>query len=191
MPCARCAFGGAASCRSRVGMMAAAALSRRALFGRLRGGGVQLRPPWSRCEEVFTDLCTRCGDCIAACETKVIVSGHAGYPVVDFKQGHCTFCGKCRDACQSDCFEGSDTRAPWTLEATIDKGCVELGGVTCRICQDACEPGAILFRPMAGGRATPSVVLERCNGCGACVGACPVHAVTVDIAQSKSEEMAG
>jgi ferredoxin-type protein NapF len=170
--------------------MATAEISRRALFGRFRGGGEQLRPPWSRREEEFTDRCTRCGDCIVVCGTDVIVPGHAGYPIVDFMQGQCTFCGKCREVCQSDCFEPLQVRAPWRLEAAIDKSCIELSGVTCRVCQDVCERDAIAFRPLLGGRSKASVMSERCTGCGACVGTCPVHAVSVDISHSKSEEMA-
>lgn len=169
--------------------MATAAISRRALFGRLRGGGAQLRPPWSRSEPAFTDECTRCGACMEACPTSVIGKGHGGYPIVDFSRGYCTFCGKCAEICESDCFASSNDEAPWRLEALIGDACIERSGVACRVCQDACEHGAIAFRPLLGGRSQPSVASDRCTGCGACVGTCPVRAIFVDIPQTEAEEI--
>ena len=169
--------------------MATAGASRRALFGRLRGDGIQLRPPWSRADDLFTEACNLCGACLRACPSGIIVPGRANYPIVDFTLGSCTFCAQCRDACESDCFEPDPAHQPWALQAHVQKNCVEASGVTCRICQDKCAHGAILFQPLLGGCSQPSVLAERCTGCGACVGACPVRAISVDIPQRQAEEV--
>lgn len=156
-----------------------AALTRRALFNRLRGGQVQQRPPWSRGEQAFTDACTLCAKCIDICPTEILSKGIAGYPVVSFSAAHCTFCGKCADVCEADCFDRSGGRLPWSLAASITAACVEAKGVACRMCQEACERDAIRFRPKLGGGSIPSVDSLACTGCGACVTPCPVKAVSI------------
>lgn len=153
-------------------------VSRRSLFARFRGGPLQLRPPWSRDELTFTDRCTQCGACAKACPTGLIKGGHAGFPIVDFKDAHCTFCGACREACRDGCYT-SDGGEAWSLRAAVSTACVEPKGVSCRMCQDACEVSAIRFRPMIGGGASPEISLDDCTGCGACVLPCPVNAISV------------
>lgn len=161
-----------------------AELSRRALFARLRGGGAQLRPPWSRMEAEFTERCSQCGHCLRACPTGVLVRGHAGYPIVDFSKAHCTLCQACVAACKDDCFVVSEGRAPWAIKAAIGDGCLEPKGIACRVCQDTCETNAIRFRPQLGGRSAPFLDKDACTGCGACIAACPVGAISVGKDQS-------
>ncbi len=161
------------------GHMAAGVASRRALFARLRGGPEQLRPPWTGNEDDFLEACTRCGKCVAACPTGLIAKGHAGYPIVEFSRASCTFCGACAEVCEPACI----SRAPgpaWRLRARISQACVEPKGVTCRRCEEACDAAAIRFRPKLGGGATPSIDLELCTGCGACVAPCPVKAIAMN-----------
>lgn len=161
-------------------------VSRKQMFARLRGGPVQLRPPWAKDERAFTDACTACGACLAACPNNIITLGHAGYPIVDFLRGGCTFCGACAEACEAGSFlpaaraVGTRTAlAPWPLKAAISAACVERKGVTCRMCEEHCETLAILFRPKQGGGSTPAVAPADCTGCGACVAACPVQAISI------------
>ena len=104
------------------------ALKRRALFARFRGGPPQLRPPWAKAENDFTEACTQCGKCVAACPTGLVGTGHAGYPIVDFANAHCTFCGSCAAACAEGCFVTSREGRPWHLGARISKACVETEG---------------------------------------------------------------
>ena len=55
--------------------------------------------------------------------------------------------------------------------------CLARQGTLCEICRDACEPRAIGFVRSAGS--VPVVDPQLCNGCGACVPACPVAAISL------------
>jgi ferredoxin-type protein NapF len=120
-----------------------------------------------------------CHACLAACPTGVLAKGHAGYPIVVFAEARCTFCGACAQACDAGCFDRAGGRPPWPLKAGITRACVERKGVSCRMCQEVCEAGAIRFRPQLGGGSSPSIDVAACTGCGACVAPCPVEAVTI------------
>lgn len=154
-------------------------ISRRALLGRFRGGPPQLRPPWAWSDATFTDRCTLCEACIEACPERIIVAGHAGYPIVDFSSGGCTFCGACRQICSEDCFDLAEDANPWAQHAVVGMTCVEHKGVACRMCESACEANALSFRPAVGGRSTVTVQEDRCTGCGSCLSHCPVGAISI------------
>jgi len=62
---------------------------------------------------------------------------------------------------------------------TIAASCLAYANIVCRSCGEACEPGAIRFRPRLGGAALPEVDAARCNGCGLCVAPCPAGAITL------------
>jgi len=64
----------------------------------------------------------------------------------------------------------------------IGPACLALNGVVCRVCAEHCESHAIRFRLAPGGVAVPLLRAERCDGCGACVKACPVSAIALQAA---------
>ncbi|NLB59172.1 MAG: ferredoxin-type protein NapF [Gammaproteobacteria bacterium] len=151
--------------------------SRRAfLRGRVRAERA-LRPPWALPEEAFTATCTACRACVDACPETVLVRGSGGYPVFNPALGECTFCGRCETACTPRALDRARAQAPWTLVARVAQGCLPLQGVVCRSCRDACGEDAITFPP--GARTAPRSDSARCTGCGACVGTCPVSAITL------------
>lgn len=160
-------------------------LGRRRFFARrqasLREAAAEPRPPWAIDEAGFVSRCTRCGECLAACPTGVLVAGEGGFPTVRFAAAACTFCGECARRCTRGCFAGpiGSAEAAWPLRAWVADSCLEGHGTMCRACESACEPDAIRFRPMVGGRTKLSIDTGRCSGCGACVGACPVGALSV------------
>ncbi|MDH3594348.1 MAG: ferredoxin-type protein NapF [Rhodospirillales bacterium] len=148
------------------------------LRGRLRDTPPVLRPPWASPEDEFSARCDRCLHCAEACPEGIIVAGARGLPEVDFQRGQCSFCKECIQACSVGLLVDRG-QAPWATAAKISFSCLSVQGVLCRLCEERCEPVAIRFRPALGGYALPEVDSEACNGCGACVGVCPVGAVEI------------
>lgn len=148
----------------------------------LRGdfnGELPFRPPWSKKEEEFTELCTRCDDCIKACHKNILSRGAAGFPEVNFSQAGCDYCQACADVCQSQAIEISpgNKTYPWVIHARFKDNCLSERGVVCRACGDVCEMRAIRFKLAVGGRAFIDFDASACNGCGECVSLCPVAAI--------------
>lgn len=151
--------------------------SRRAfLTGSSPASSVLRQPPWTG--DDYTDLCSRCGDCLKVCPEQVLVAGDGGFPELVFRGDGCTFCEQCVNACPEPVFDL--TRVAFSWRAAIGDRCLPLHGIHCQSCQDACEPRAIGFRPRLGGPPEPSVATEVCTGCGACVALCPEDAITLD-----------
>ena len=57
----------------------------------------------------------------------------------------------------------------------LQSDCLSMQGLHCRACAEACRAGAIRLRSFAGGYARPEVDLSGCDGCGACLAACPLR----------------
>ncbi|GIU50191.1 ferredoxin-type protein NapF [Shewanella algidipiscicola] len=150
--------------------------SRRRLFNRRAQQAI--RPPWSRTDIEFTDICTRCNLCIEACETAIIFRGDGGFPEINFSQAECTFCTKCVSACKEPLFNDPQ-QEPWQLRAVIDNSCLALSGIWCQACKDACDARAITFTPAIGCAPQPAIMLDSCTGCGACVSPCPSQSISI------------
>jgi len=151
-------------------------LSRRALLRGVGKGTPVHRPPWTG--DDFTDLCTRCSDCIAACPDQLLFKGDGGFPEISFTQEGCNFCGQCAQVCKVQAFNTSVPAFTWLISLT--ESCLALADIDCRSCEDACEPRAIRFRPALGRPAQPELSLDACNGCGACVAVCPADAIRLE-----------
>lgn len=138
-----------------------------------------IRPPWADLAN-FAAKCTACNQCVLACETQILQQGANGYPEVNFSLGkkECSFCQACVKACEAGVFRPTD-EPPWTHKVAIQAGCLTKFSVECRSCEDSCEVRAIRFQRKVGGVAEPVVNLESCNGCGACLSACPVQAIQI------------
>ena len=137
-----------------------------------------VRPPWATVEELFLEACDGCGDCLRVCPEQILRVGRAAYPEVDFTRGGCSFCGDCVRACSRGALDESALQ-PWGHRVAIVDGCLALQGVECRSCGDQCEPRAIRFRPRVGAVARPQLDMDDCNGCGACISACPASALRI------------
>lgn len=75
-------------------------------------------------------------------------------------------------------FHGS--KAPSrVVRPAFSESCLARQGVVCRSCGEACEAGAIVFRPTAGGISPPVLRVEPCTGCGDCAKVCPVGALSL------------
>lgn len=140
----------------------------------------EIRPPWSKDESLFTDLCSRCNACIEVCPENIIIAGSGKFPVLDFEKGECTFCHHCVDACQYGAFD-TKQKQPWHIKIAIKDDCLSKIGVVCRSCSEICNQNVIKFRVQIGG--VPNIQLDtnKCNGCGACIGICPKNAITMKV----------
>lgn len=159
-------------------------LSRRTFLGAARQGqGNPLRPPWALQEQDFQERCSRCGDCVSACPTRLLVLGGGGYPEADFNPRGaataCTFCAACLDVCKTGALSRRDEQAPWSIGAVINGDCLASRQVVCYTCRDTCESDAIRFEWLLGGMAIPLVDSGLCNGCGACLADCPTQAIRI------------
>ncbi|WP_246036091.1 ferredoxin-type protein NapF [Aliishimia ponticola] len=157
------------------------------LRGRFRqSDGLAMYPPGA--QDAFAELCTNCGDCATACPEGIIVKTGSAHPIVDFTRGACTFCGECSAACPSGALLAENITL-WPWRATIQTNCLSFQGITCRACEDACEPRAIRFRLMTAGRAIPEIDTGQCSGCGECAFTCPAQAVRFEHVDHAEKEI--
>jgi len=155
-------------------------ISRAALLrGKFKEPPAPVRPPGALPESAFVDACTLCNDCMGACPTRIIVPGSGGFPILDFSRGECTHCGECASVCKEGVLIRAAAPSKHGLVAKASETCLSMRGVTCRICGERCDQRAITFKLAVGGRATPEIKNEACNGCGACVAPCPVGAINI------------
>lgn len=155
-------------------------VSRRRFFGgRVLVSSNMLRPPGAVEEGLFLSVCTRCGDCRAACPGNIIIDGDGGYPVIDFMEGECTFCEACAKACDTGALAEAGCLDAWPAKAGVGEQCLAFQGVICQVCSEQCEQRAIQFQRLPGSIPRPLVNLAACTGCGACVAPCPVSAIQV------------
>ncbi len=92
---------------------------RQFLWGDFKSRQAPQRPPWALAEALFINACSRCGDCVPVCPTRIIVIVR-GFPEVDFKRGECTFCGACAAACKDKALLDSETQIwPWAIKAQV------------------------------------------------------------------------
>ncbi len=151
------------------------------LRGDFKGKESPLRPPWAIDENLFTEICTGCGECAEKCPTHIIKIARAGFPVVDFADGECLFCEHCVDVCKPAALLKTSQNSPWTLNASVQvEACIAFQGVECRSCYDPCENHAITLLPRLRSVAIPKIESDRCNGCGACISVCPVQAISMN-----------
>ncbi len=160
--------------------------SRRRLFrGKLSQPVAKLRLPWIIGEQDFLEHCTQCGDCLNACETKILIKDENGFPQVDFSIDECTFCGKCQSNCQQPLFIAKEQQippnTPWPAQLTINNSCLAENNIFCQSCQDACAIDAISFDFKQRSIPAPQVALSACNQCGACISSCPQQAITLNV----------
>lgn len=147
-----------------------------------------LRPPGSLPEDRFRGVCIRCGNCAAACPSKIIqpdfgLSGVGGLltPRLGFEADYCREdCCRCGRVCPSGAIARlslPEKRRRVIGPAQLNPDtCLLANGRECTACLRACPFGALAMHSADGGFSSePRVDATRCTGCGACEAICPVR----------------
>jgi ferredoxin len=104
-------------------------------------------------------------------------------PRLRFDQDYCREdCHRCNEVCPSGAIARlslADKRQRVIGRAVVDLAlCLLAQGRECTACIQKCPYQAIAMESADGGFSNqPGVVLDRCNGCGACEAVCPTHPV--------------
>lgn len=146
------------------------------LFGRTGRNNYIPRPPGF--DHSVSSSCAGCSLCVAHCPSSIITIAD-DLPFLDFTRGECTFCGECQANCPNDVLRHQhETELPHALR--IAEHCLALNFIDCQSCRDICPQGAISFMPQIGRPFQPSVNIDACTGCGACMSVCPVVATVLE-----------
>ncbi|MBL4799381.1 MAG: ferredoxin-type protein NapF [Oleispira sp.] len=156
------------------------------------------RPPWALSESLFTDKCTRCHECISACEEEIIFIGDGGFPEIDFNRGECTFCEACIDTCKPAALlkqvAEHTHQQVFYFDITIDDSCLAKQKTHCQSCKDACDTRAITMPwpkgVSSGAIQTPEINIEDCTSCGACISICPSESISINPIASPNQAVA-
>lgn len=156
-------------------------LSLGTLLGTSPAGTVWPRPPGAVEEAHFKALCTRCGDCTAACPHGAIGALGDGTPAMDPNRAPCHLCDglPCVASCGEEALEPVTPELVFLgLARILPEKCFPFQGPECGSCRPACPSRAITLV-----RTRPVIDSDRCSGCGLCKDACPVFggAVVVDL----------
>lgn len=147
------------------------------------------RPPGGQDEAHLVSACIRCERCYEACPRNVIIparieDGLLGMrsPTLDFSENYCDFCMEenggeplCVAVCPTSALvlpEGANAQNTIIGLAAIDQSqCLAFRDTGCKYCYDACPYEAIELSEGERNQ-VPSVIADRCNGCGACESVC-------------------
>ena len=160
------------------------------------GGTGVVRPPGSAPPEMFASLCSRCGQCVKACPTRILEPVPlerqgtvpegvrnfllAGTPEVTYGGvGFCDEnCVRCGTVCPTGAISLADTGVKKSLKIAgiafdLEK-CLIFYQRECSICRRECTYGAVKFVWSDEEYAElPTIDADLCVGCGRCVVFCP------------------
>ena len=142
----------------------------------------------------FYDHCTACQLCVSACKNGVLRPSsdleHFMQPVMSYENGYCRpECTACSQVCPAGAIKPVTVDQKQTIRIGVAKVNLDLclpaqGKDSCGNCSYHCPSGAIRMVRQQGSRMQiPSVVEDRCIGCGACENLCPsrpISAITVN-----------
>lgn len=154
-----------------------------------------IRPPGSVNKNIFNFLCTRCGSCIKACPSKILVhrrdiDNAASWmtPEISFKNGYCIEdCNLCSQLCPSGAITLFDIEAKNILKIGIaevlPQDCLLTQNKECDRCKAVCKYEAIKIGILDDYDAIPIIDSEKCTGCGACFIVCPAETIIINSLQ--------
>jgi len=141
-----------------------------------------LRPPGALEEAEFNQVCSRCGRCIQVCPNRALWPLDARYGAADLETpvlvpriGRCDLCMACQEICPTGAIAQVPAERVRIGQAVVDKErCLAWSEhKLCFLCGEQCP-----FQAISGDRRLrPTVIAEKCVGCGACENGCPVIGV--------------
>lgn len=145
-------------------------------------------PPGSLGIKHFTDRCTACHLCVAACPTGVLQPSFLEYglagvlqPHMDYSTKYCNFdCNRCAEVCPTGAIlplsvEDKKTTQLGKVNFIRENCIVENENTACGSCSEHCPTQAVTMVPFKDNLTIPEINQEICVGCGACEYACPVQ----------------
>ena len=161
--------------------------------------GTVLRPPGSVPEDEFLARCTRCLACVEACPTDGLqpLGIEAGWaalwsPVLVPKVGGCEEpCHNCTQVCPTHAIrhlshEEKSFARIGTARVIRDRCLAWEELKPCLVCDEVCPYDAVEFITITDHKGTqrrPTVLEDKCVGCGLCEHECPVaepRAIVID-----------
>ena len=151
-------------------------------------------PPGAGSVKSFYDHCTGCQLCVSACKNNVLRPSsdleHLMQPVMQYDKGYCRpECNACSQVCPAGAIKPVSVEQKLAVRIGVAHVNLDLclpatGKDSCGNCAYHCPSGAIRMVRQQGSRnQIPSVVEDRCIGCGACENLCPsrpISAITVN-----------
>jgi len=142
-------------------------------------------PPGSLNVERFSQTCTACCLCVAACPTSVLTPSFLDYgpagilqPKMNYEKSYCDYeCNVCGRVCPTGAITGitlTDKKLIQIGEAKLRKDIcvVYVNHNNCGACGEVCPTHAIRFTDRRN-ILYPEIDKQHCIGCGACQLACP------------------
>jgi MauM/NapG family ferredoxin protein len=139
-----------------------------------------LRPPGALPEDEFNAVCNRCGRCIQVCPNRALWPMDISDGVANFetprlvpRKGRCDLCLACQDVCPTRAITHMPAEQIRIGRAHITKSrCLAWNEQKlCFLCGEQCP-----FQAIEGDeKHRPTVLTDKCVGCGACENGCPVE----------------
>jgi MauM/NapG family ferredoxin protein len=147
-----------------------------------------LRPPGARDESQFAGVCTRCGNCLRVCPSRIIDRdiGQNEWaklftPVLSFDNDYCREdCIRCTEVCPSGALVRLSLKEKMNIQiglAHVDMNLCLLGDDReCSVCKRWCPYDAIQYVfSQEEYTLIPKIDPQKCTGCGACEATCPTE----------------
>ena len=131
-----------------------------------------LRPPGAVEEALFLERCTKCGDCLKACEPGALVCHpQDGTPIIFADQSPCLLCDDlpCITACATDALLPVDRIHDVRMGMATVSQRLCTAGQGCHACVSKCPTDALA---MDFGELRLRIAPEACVGCGICESVC-------------------
>ena len=151
-----------------------------------------LKPAGSLSLKNFSNHCTACQLCVSECPNGVLRPSTSlmtlMQPEMSFERGYCRpECNRCSQICPAGAIRPISIEEKSSIQighavVNLDNCVVNTDGVSCGNCARHCPNGAIrMVRKNPedpNSLMIPTVLEERCIGCGACENLCPARPFT-------------